>query len=177
MAEHRSFFERVSNHLFAMPLIAQVWAKVAAKRGRGYVDQGEAIPFAPLPAPLSACRIALITTGGLHTTTQQPFDMENPDGDASYRVIPGNADLAELTITHKYYDHRDADRDPDILLPLTHIHDLAQRGVIGDVAPRHFSFMGHIDGAQVDVLLQKTAPEVAAVLQADQVDVVLLTPA
>ena len=51
---------------------------------------------------------------------------------------------------------------------------LAQEGVIGSVAPRHFSLMGSI--AAPGRLIAETAPEVARMLLEDQVDAVLLTP-
>jgi len=121
--------------------------------------------------------VALITTGGVHLPDQPPFDMENPDGDASYRVIPGNVDFDSLIITHKYYNHNDADEDMNVMFPLAIFRDLAAQGVIADVAPRHFGFMGHIEGEQIPILNQKTAPEVAAKLRADGVDFAFLTPA
>jgi hypothetical protein len=37
--------------------------------------------------------------------------------------------------------------------------------------------MGHIDGAQLPILNERTAPEVAAKLRADGVDFAFLTPA
>lgn len=177
MTDSRTVKERVLNWLFAIPAVTQVWAKRAAERSTDVLDTGQGIPFAPLARPLSRCRVALITTGGLHVRTQLPFDMDNPDGDASYRVIPGDVDLASLTITHKYYDHRDADADPNIIFPLAHVRDLVSQGVLGDVAPRHFGFMGHIDHDVVEALKSRSAPTVAAMLRADQVDCVLLTPA
>ena len=46
--------------------------------------------------PLSERRVALITTAGLHRTDSAAFSFV----DLSYRVIPGDADLDELTMTH-----------------------------------------------------------------------------
>lgn len=103
--------------------------------------------------------------------------MESPDGDASYRIIPGDVDTSQIVITHKYYNHSDADKDINIIFPLDRFRELKQAGVIGDIAPRHFGFMGHIKGAQLPILIEKTAPEVARMLIEDQVDVAFLTPA
>ncbi len=135
------------------------------------------MPFTPLRLPLSRCRVALITTGGLHLTEQQPFDMSDLDGDASFRELPGEVAPGRLMITHNYYDHRDAARDPNVIFPLDHLRDLAGRRVIGDVAPRHFGFMGHIEGKHVRMLTRRTAPAVAELLRRDHVDAVVLTPA
>jgi len=177
MAEKRSIYEKISNRVFAIPTVAQLWAKVAARRSVGLVDWSTGIPFAPLKKPLHESKVALLTTGGIHLLDQPPFDMENPDGDATYRVIPGDVALEHSTITHKYYDHSDADADLNVIFPLAHLRDLVANGVIGALAPRHFGFMGHIDGEQVAQLTGSTAPDVAVKLRADGVDFALLTPA
>lgn len=177
MTEKRSFYEKLSNRIFAVPTVAQLWAKLAARRIDGLVDRSGGIPFARLKKPLHQGKVALITTGGIHLTEQRPFDMENPDGDAGYREIPGNGALEQITITHKYYDHTDADADLNVIFPLAHFRDLAAQGVIGALGPRHFGFMGHIDGDQLPILNKQTAPGVAAKLRADGVDFAFLTPA
>ena len=177
MAEQYTFFQRISNRIFAIPAVAQYWAKRSAGRTEALVDVSGGIPFTRLQKPLRACRVALLTTGGVHLTDQAPFDMENPDGDATYREIPGTVDPARITITHKYYDHTDADKDLNVVFPLAHFRDLVDQGVLGELAPRHFGFMGHIEADQVTALNGKTAPEVAAKLRADGVDFAFLTPA
>ncbi len=58
---------------------------------------------------LPECRIAVITTGGVHLVDQAPFDMADPHGDPSYRIIPVGTPRSRLTITHNYYDHSDAE--------------------------------------------------------------------
>ena len=45
-------------------------------------------PWTPLEKPLSRCKVALITSSGLIRKSDQPFDLGNPNGDPSYRVIP-----------------------------------------------------------------------------------------
>ncbi|MCX7860358.1 MAG: glycine/sarcosine/betaine reductase selenoprotein B family protein, partial [Chloroflexus sp.] len=99
-----------------------------------------------------------------------------PRGDPSYRRIPADTPVADLTITHDYYDHTDAERDLNILFPLELMRSLAQRGIIGSLADC-YSFMGHIEPPHLETLLRQTAPEVATFLKQEQVDAVLLTPA
>lgn len=177
MAEKRTLGERLSNWFFAIPAVAQFWARRAAQQTQTTIGDPDAIPFARLAKPLEQCTVALLTTGGVHLPDQPPFDMENPDGDASYREIPGDVALAQLTITHKYYNHTSADTDPQVIFPLEHFRDLVARGVVGQVAPRHFGMMGHIEGEQLPRLKQTIAPDVAAKLRADGVDFAFLTPA
>ena len=130
----------------------------------------------PLRKPLEQCRLALITTGGVHLHTQPPYDMADPRGDPSYRAIPAGTPPAQLTITHDYYDHTDAERDLNILLPIALLRELVERRQIASLATC-YSFMGHIEPPHVETLLKITAPQVAGKLKQDRVDAVLLTPA
>ncbi len=146
-----------------------------AARGWKRERTGE-IPWSPARVPLPEARIALVTSAGVHLKDDSPFDMENPDGDASCRVIPGDASLRDLTITHDYYDHRAADRDLNCVFPLERLRELARTGRIGRVAPRHIGTMGHILGPEERRLVAETAPAIARLLVADGVDYVLATP-
>lgn len=177
MSENKTLRERILNRIFAIPAVAQWWASRAAPDTSRLVDVSAPTPFSPVDKPLAQMRLALVTTGGFHLAEQPPFDMENPDGDPSWRVIAADTRLDALTITHKYYDHTDADADPNVVFPLGRVRRLVEQGIIGSEAPRHFSFMGHIDGPLIQTLSQETAPAVAGMLKQDQVDAVLLTPA
>jgi len=177
MPEKLSLKEHFFNRVYGNPTVTQWWARMTAGRTESLVDLSGGIPFTKVRKPLSAGKIALLTTGGVHLSDQPPFDMENPDGDASYRTISGDVSVDHLTITHKYYNHSDADEDINVVFPLTRLRELAAQGVIGNVAPRNFSFMGHIEGEQIPILTQDTAPDVAAKLRADGVDFAFLTPA
>ena len=128
-------------------------------------------PFVRPKNPLSECRLALVTTGGVHLPDQARFDIDDPAGDCSYREIPGSA--AELTWTHAYY-RPDEGTDLDAVFPLWTLRALVEEGVVGELGPRHFSFMGAIHDPAP--LAEETAPEVAGKLAEDGVDAVLLTP-
>jgi D-proline reductase (dithiol) PrdB len=134
-------------------------------------------PWTPLVRDLDDCRVALITTGGVHLNTQPPFDMDDPDGDPSFREIPRDVDRGELTITHNYYDHRDADADVNVVLPLDRLKELEAERFVGSVALRAYAFMGHIVGRHIPTLINETAPTVASKLRADGVNIAFLTPA
>ncbi len=134
------------------------------------------IPWAPLSRPLSQCRVALVTTAGVHHVDQEPFDMADSNGDPSFRVIEAARPLDNLKITHDYYDHADADKDINVVFPIERLHEFAAQGIIGSVSDVHIGFMGHIVGQHVRTLTEKTAPEAARILKGAGVDVVLLTP-
>jgi D-proline reductase (dithiol) PrdB len=167
---------RLRNRLFALlfsrfPGLTTRWLK------NQQLDDYGPPPWAPLRKPLEECTVALVTTAGVHLKSEVPFDMEDKNGDPTYRVIPHNGPRDQLCITHDYYDHCDADRDINIVLPLDRLQELVSEKVVGQVAPFHYSFMGHIDGPHVARLLAVTAPEVARRLKHEQVDAVVLTPA
>ncbi|MBX3053075.1 MAG: hypothetical protein KF753_16450 [Caldilineaceae bacterium] len=170
-----SLIQRLQNRLYAIPAVTQWWAGRFA-RGAPHSADGP-IPFARLEKALADASVAIITTGGVHLTSQTPFDMADPDGDASLREIPGDVTLADLTITHDYYNHTSAGQDLNVIFPLEHFRELAQRGIVGRVGPRHFGLMGHLEGEHLRDLQKKTAPEIAAKLRADGVDFAFLTPA
>ena len=167
--------QRMKNRFYAIPAVAEWWARRFARRANSSPDGP--IPFARLSKPLAECTVSLITTGGVHLTSQPGFDMADPDGDASLREIPGDVALAELTITHDYYNHSSADKDLNVVFPLAHFRQLTQQGSVGRMARRHFGLMGHIEGVHLRHLQEKTAPEIAAKLRADGVDFAFLTPA
>ncbi len=143
---------------------------------RWTAEPAGAIPWSPARIPLPEASVALVTSAGVHLKSDSPFDMTDPDGDASFRMIPGDALPGSLMITHDYYDHRAADRDLNCVFPLERLRELAMAGKIGGVAPRHIGTMGHILGAQERRLLQDTAPAIAQVLRDDGVDYVLAAP-
>lgn len=126
--------------------------------------------------PLSESCVAAVTTSGFSRADDPPFDASIRGGDCSYRVIPAETDLRTLRISHTSdaFDARGVKSDPNLALPLDRFHTLSAAGMIGSIAPRHFSFMGSITAP--GRLINKTAPEVARLLIQDQVDAVLLTP-
>ena len=134
------------------------------------------VPWTPVEKPLSESKVAIVTTAGVHLKKQTPFDMKDPNGDPTFRELPSNTPLDSYMITHDYYDHTDADKDLNIVFPVTRLSELVDEGIVGELALRNFSFMGHIDGPYVGVLMEATAKEVAAKLNEDNVDIALLTP-
>ncbi len=133
-------------------------------------------PGAELGKPLERARIAMVTTAALHTADQAPFDSSIKGGDCSYRVLEAGVSLRGLKMSHRSdaFDIRGLEADRNLALPLDRLRRLARDGVIGEVAPRHYSFMGSI--AAPGRLMRETAPHVARALREDGVDGVLLTP-
>ncbi len=156
--------------LTRLPALARRWGR------RFDAVSGGNVPFARLQKPLRSCRLALVTTGGVHLRSQPPFYMGDSRGDPSFRAIPAGTPADQLTITHDYYDHRDAEHDLNILFPLALGCELVARGALGSLGTS-YSLMGHIEPPHLETLLRHSAPELACRLRQDQVDAVLLTPA
>lgn len=133
-------------------------------------------PWTPMTKRLSESKIAVVTTAGVHHRDQMPFDMNDREGDPTFRVIDGTRPSSDLTITHDYYDHADADKDINIIFPLDRLREFETEGIIGEVADTHYGFMGHIDGRHIPSLMNRHAPEAAQKLKGDNIDCVLLTP-
>jgi D-proline reductase (dithiol) PrdB len=137
------------------------------------------IPWTPLAKPVSECRVAVINTGGIALKSDKPFDQDgerkNPWwGDPSYRIIPHDATAEDVEIYHLHIDPTFCRQDLNCLIPLQRLAEMREAGEIGDVAPRHYSYMGYI--LEPTALLEESTPAIIRHLSEDQVDLVLLVP-
>jgi hypothetical protein len=135
------------------------------------------IPWTPLAVPLDQARVSMVSTAGLHLNVDTPFDIDAKDGDASFREIPSEVDGARLQVAHTHYPHRYLNKDHNVVLPIDRLRDLAEGGVLR-LAPRLFSF-GYSGTLTLQLIDPQdgTAHRLAAELQEDGVDLVLLAPA
>lgn len=136
------------------------------------VDINEPMPLTTPGTPLADATVALVTSAGLHGRADAPFRKFDP----SYRVVRSDLSLDEIVVTHTSigFDRVPMQQDLNIVFPVDRINELAERGVIGALAPNNYSFMG----AQRDltVVKEQTGPEVAERLVSEGVDVVVMTP-
>jgi D-proline reductase (dithiol) PrdB len=138
------------------------------------------IPWAPLAKPLAQCRVALLSTAGISRKGDAPFDMEyerkNPTrGDSSWRRLRADSTAASVEANHLHIDTSYIARDLNVALPLDRLRELAAEGEIGSVAPTHYSIMGY-QGADTSALEQRSAPEIAAAMKSEEVDLAILIP-
>jgi len=159
--------------------LGSMFPAVSKKLADGYqsVSVEEPIPWTEFVKPLSECRVAMVTTAGIHHPSQQPFDLQDNDGDPTFRVLDGTTLFDDYVFSHDSYDHSDAEKDPNIVLPLDRLREFESKNVIGELSTKHYSFMGHITGRHLQELTEKSAVEVAEELKNDQIDLVLLAPA
>jgi D-proline reductase (dithiol) PrdB len=123
------------------------------------------------PKPLSDATVAIVTSAALHDPDEERFVA----GDTSYRVI--KSDQRNLVLGHwsPNFDRTGIAIDLNVVFPIDRLDELALDGVIGAVAPHHYSFAGNQPDDVATVRLD-SGPAVAAALLADGVDVVVLTP-
>jgi D-proline reductase (dithiol) PrdB len=120
--------------------------------------------------PLSARRVAIVSSAGLVVRGEPPFRGRDPD----YRVIPGATRPDQLLMSHISINHDRTgfQEDWNVVFPLDRLNELAAAGTIGSVAATHYSFMGATDPIQ----MEGYAREVAGRLRQDKVDAVILSP-
>lgn len=100
-------------------------------------------PWTPPSRPLSQCRVAILSPGGLSYRGQAPFEADGKN-DLSFREIPRDARTEDVAINHNFYDTRDAKRDLNCVLPLERFREFEAEGIIGELAPVAYSCMGRI---------------------------------
>lgn len=119
--------------------------------------------------PLARATVAIVTTAGL----ARPGEVWAQQS-SEFRVF--GRDEREIVLAH---DSPNLDRtgyaaDPNVVYPIDRLRELAAEGAIGAVAPRHLSFLGST--FELSTMRLDSGPRAAALLRADGVDVVLLTP-
>ncbi|MFQ5860972.1 MAG: glycine/sarcosine/betaine reductase selenoprotein B family protein [Dehalococcoidia bacterium] len=131
------------------------------------------VHWTPLARPLSQCRVALLSTGGVHLKSQKPFHVEGHEGDWSFREIPSDTPASEFQVTHTHYNHDDADQDINCMFPVDRLRELREEGFIGELTPTFFGFMGFMPDPVH--LVQETTPQAARWLKEEAADLALLT--
>jgi D-proline reductase (dithiol) PrdB len=135
--------------------------------------------WTPFGKPLAAARVALISSAGIARHDQPPFDQEgerrNPWwGDPSHRVLPRGTSERDVRLWHMHIEPQYGEADLDCVLPLRRLEEAQQSGLIGSVAPNHYSFMGYLLDAEP--FLTQTVPRIVAQMKTEAVDAALLVP-
>jgi D-proline reductase (dithiol) PrdB len=138
------------------------------------------IPWAEVRKPVAESKLALLSTAGLSMQGDPPFDMEMErqrptQGDPSWRKLRSDATSATVEANHLHIDTGYIERDLNVALPLDRLRELAAEGVVGAVADSHYSIMGY-QGNDSSRLEKQSAPEIAAAMRSEEVDLALLAP-
>jgi D-proline reductase (dithiol) PrdB len=112
-----------------------------------------------------------LSSAALRLAHQEPFI---PREDFGYRRVPSEPGAGEIIIDHHSGIGRVPKQDPEIVFPRTALASLQKRGVVGSLAPYHFSFMGGLrDQTKIE---KELAPAIASDLKEARVDLALLVP-
>jgi D-proline reductase (dithiol) PrdB len=154
----------------------QRWTEWMSPGGHGSIAdvRNDKLAWTALTKPLAQCNITLLTSGGVHLRAQNAYDVSKKDGDWSWRPIPSDTPTGALAITHTHYNHLDADRDVNCMLPIDRLRELRDQGVIGGVAPTLFGLMGWVPDSRSTV--RDSVPDLVARAKAEGVDVMVLSP-
>ena len=134
------------------------------------VPEFDTTPFTTPPA-LRHATVAIVTSAAIYCPDDERFS----PADTGYRVIPSSA--RDLVMGHwsPNFDHTGFQMDINVVYPIDRLIELQEDGVIGRVAPRHFSFAGNQPDDVATIRLD-SGPRAAEELKRDGVDVVILTP-
>ena len=146
------------------------------------------LPLTPMTKPLVESRVALLTSSGHFAEGDDPepfgvIDMTQRQAEAriydflkevpTLSAIPIDTPADKIRVRHPGYPTAAAIADHQVNLPLGHLQSLEREGVIGQVHPRAFSFVGAASQLR---LKRDIAPQWAEQLKDEKVDLVLLVP-
>jgi D-proline reductase (dithiol) PrdB len=155
---------------------------------RAFVPLFEATPvstdppaWTPFEPPLAEATIGLVTSAGVHLTSQVPFDLDRERaepswGDPTLRVLPVDLEQAQVAAAHLHIDTGDVLADVNVALPVHRLAELAAAGVVGAAAPEHYSVMGY-QAEGLEAWRTETGPEIVARCHAADIDALILAPA
>jgi D-proline reductase (dithiol) PrdB len=129
-------------------------------------------PWTPLSKPLSECRVALLTSGGVHHVDQAPFHFKE---DTSFREIPTDTAMEDLRVSHYGYRTEDASTDSNCVFPLERMRELESAGLFGELVDPAFAMMGGIYSARK--VQKELVPALMERFDQLRVDVLYLVPA
>jgi betaine reductase len=152
---------------------------VAKTLGQPFESEFTAPAFSDVPAPapiadLSKARVAIVTDGGL-------VPKGNPDNIAPYAATNWGAyDIASLDdlqgenyeVSHRGYDTRYVEADPDRLVPVDALRDLEKNGVVGKLHDQFISTSGLVNPLANS---RRLGREIAEKLKSEGVQAVILT--
>lgn len=172
-------FDRIVQHIYEWQVRAY------SGEGRPAFDDG---PFAPLSKPVAESRLALLTSSGsfVEGDDPNPFGVKNMTQEGAIaRImdylksepeissIPKDTPMQNMRVRHGGYDIRGAQADPNVVFPLERLRELESDGVVGELAPMAYSFVGACSQSK---LRRKSGPEWVKMLKQAGIEAVLLVP-
>ncbi len=120
--------------------------------------------------------MVLVSSAGIVTSDQKPFDHTIRGGDPSIREIRSDIDVSILSESHRSdaFDHSGIQQDPNLAFPIDRLRELTKAGHIGSLNQWHLSLMGSVTAP--GRLIKKSIPLIVPQLLLDKIDIALLIP-
>jgi D-proline reductase (dithiol) PrdB len=139
-----------------------------------FVENARA-PFTPLRRSLSMLNLAVISSAGAYIDGTDPFDLNAPEGDYTFREIPSQIDPRDLLFAARGYDPSFVQQDVNVEVPLNRLLEFEANRVIGQLNTAFWSFCGSVPDAAR--LVDDTMPKLIDRLKHYEVQAALLIPA
>ena len=137
----------------------------------------KAIPYTPNTRSLNEMTMMIVSTSGVHLKDQEPYSTDTTQGDATFRIIPGDVKASDLTVTHaapkEHYNTDAPKEDINCVFPIDRLRELAENGTIGGVAEKHLTMMGY--AMRLKQINEVTIPALVKEVVRSKADGVILT--
>lgn len=137
----------------------------------------KAIPYTPVTKPLHETTFMIVSTSGVHLKDQEPYNTDPAEGDATFRIIPGDVDSKDLTVTHaapkEHYNTDAPKEDINCVFPIDRLREMVDDGDLGGIAEKHITMMGY--SMRLNKINKETIPALVKEVVRSKADAVLLT--
>lgn len=132
-------------------------------------------PFTPARRALPMLNLALISSAGAFIKGTDSFALDTAEGDFNFREIPCEIEAEDLDFAARGYDPTAVQQDINAQLPLARLFEFEANGIIGQLNPVFWSFVGYMPNAAR--LVEEMLPELLERIARYEVQAVLLIPA
>ena len=152
-----------------------VWETINERYPGSMITKADFVPLARLSKPVFQTRLTFVSSAGIQPKGTMPFDVVHPVGDFSFRRVPSASRVSDLEIHQIKYPTTGALKDLNVIFPIERLQELTAQGVIGELTPNFFSFIGYqMDPERFERTL---AEDIADAVAADGAEAALLCPA
>ena len=121
------------------------------------------------PPPPKERRVALVSSAGVHKPDDKPFAWNDHD----WRSFSSDQQSFRVSHASTNFDRSGFMQDRNLYLPFDRLNELVDEGVLGSLAPTHYSFMG---GSSTPEKFLPHAESAIAAMKAEGVNTVVLAP-
>lgn len=152
-----------------------LWETINERYPGVMITKEDFVPLARATKPLSQTRLTFVSSAGIQPKGTMPFDVVHPVGDFSFRLVPSASKVLDLEVHQIKYPTTGALRDLNVIFPIERLQELATEGLIGELTPNFFSFIGY--QMDPDRFERTLAEDIADAVIADGAEAALLCPA